>query len=84
MRIRIQEKTEILGKWYNPGDIVEVPDGFVGPHRANRITHDRIDYSIDPAIDANRIPGKLEDVPLFDEVDADGKVIEKPKQGEAS
>jgi len=67
----------MMGRMHEPGEIVILPDGTRGPHRPVRLTPDQIDYSIDPAIDANRIPGKMEDVPLYDEVDEKGNVIKR-------
>ncbi len=78
-RIRLHETMFIGGRLYDRGEIVTLPDGAKGPHRAVRISHDKIDYSTDPAIDANREIGKLEDVPLFDVVDENGKVVDQPK-----
>lgn len=42
-----------------------------GPHRAVRETQDRIDYETGNGIDANHVPGKIKDVPLFDAVEED-------------
>jgi hypothetical protein len=69
--IRLKERCFIFGHLHERGATVPLPAGMLGPHRATRVSADRIDYSIDPAIDANRIPGDMVDVPLYD-------VIEEP------
>jgi hypothetical protein len=66
MRIRMKEKCFFAGKIYETGDEVILPEGMKGPHRAVRKTVDKIDYSTDPAIDANRAIGDMVDVPLYD------------------
>jgi hypothetical protein len=66
MRIRLHEPTIINGHRHARGDIVEIPDGSKGPHRAMRKSADKIDYSTDPPIDANHVTGEFEDVPLYD------------------
>ena len=66
MRIRLKERMFFMGRMHQPGEIIDLPDGMKGPHKSERVSHDRIDYNIDPAIDANRMPGELKDVPLFD------------------
>ena len=66
MRIRLKEKVQFAGRVYDRGEEVIIPDGIKGPHRAVRRSHDKIDYSTNPAIDANRDLGKLVDEPLYD------------------
>jgi|HubBroStandDraft_4_1064222.scaffolds.fasta_scaffold640171_2 hypothetical protein len=68
MRIRLKEACQFGGRLCAAGEIVTLPDGVKGPHRAVRKTHDRIDYSTNPPIDANRLLGDVIDVPLYDEV----------------
>jgi hypothetical protein len=64
--IRLKERCFLLGRRYMAGETVRLPEGMMGPHRAVRKSQDRIDYSIDPAIDANRIPGEMVDEPLYE------------------
>jgi len=71
-RIRIKEKVFFEGKVYGPGDILTLPDGIKGPHRAISRNEDRIDYGTNPPIDANRRIGDIEDVPLYDVLDGSG------------
>lgn len=74
MRIRLKERCQFLGRLYEPGEELILPDGVRGPHRVVRKSHDRIDYSTDPPIDANRMIGEVVDEPLFDVVEEpDGK-----------
>lgn len=68
MRIRLKTKMLFQGRIHNAGELVELPDGVKGPHQARQVTHDKIDYGTNPPIDANRILGKIEDVPLYEEV----------------
>jgi hypothetical protein len=80
MRIRLRAPCQIAGHVHAAGEIVILPDGVRGPHTTARKSHDRIDYSIDPAIDANRMLGEMEDVPLYDEVDENGNVVEHEQE----
>jgi hypothetical protein len=80
MRIRVKEKVQFAGKIYEPGEEIILPDGIKGPHRAVRKTLDRIDYSTDPPIDANRQIGELEDVPLYDVVEGTESLDHTPEQ----
>jgi hypothetical protein len=79
MRIRVKERCHFAGKIYEAGDEVILPEGMKGPHRAVRKSMDRIDYSTDPAIDANRAIGDMVDVPLYDVV-PDAPVGHTPEQ----
>lgn len=78
-RMRLHEAAFINNHHYQRGDIIELPDGVKGPHRAMRVNQDKIDYGTNPPIDANREVGALEDRPLYDLVDEDGKTIEPAK-----
>jgi hypothetical protein len=64
--IHLKECCYIAGRMHMAGETVRLPDGVLGPHRAVRKSADRIDYSIDPAIDANRIPGEMVDEPMYE------------------
>ena len=66
MRIRLLTPCFINGTRHNAGDIVVLPDGVRGPHRAIHKTEDRVDY--DPANETDRLLAEVEDVPLYEEV----------------
>jgi hypothetical protein len=80
MRIRLKERCHFLGRIYEPGEEVILPDGTKGPHRPRRKSQDKIDYSTNPPIDANRIIGEFEDVPLYDVVEEEPP--KEAKEGE--
>lgn len=67
-RIRLRARCLIDGAIHERGEIVILPAGVRGPHRAERRTADQIDYGDDPPIDANRQLGEIVDVPLYDEL----------------
>lgn len=69
--IRLKERCFIAGRMHMAGETVRLPEGVLGPHKAVRKFPDRIDYSIDPAIDANRIPGQMVDEPLYEVIPDD-------------
>ena len=43
MRIRLREAAFINNHRYERGEIVTLPDGVKGPHRATRVAQDRVD-----------------------------------------
>ncbi len=71
MKIRLTEPCFFNNHLHQAGDVIDLPEGVRGPHRAVRKSHDRIDYSEDPPIDANRALGQLDDVPLYEIVKED-------------
>ncbi len=73
MKIRLTEPCFFNNHMHQAGEVIDLPDGMRGPHRAERRSHDRIDYQDDPPIDANRMLGRIEDVPLFESVKEDGQ-----------
>jgi hypothetical protein len=66
MKIRLHEPFFFQGHLYKRGEVVTLPAGIPGPMRAVRRGADKIDYDPANGIDANHVPGKIEDVPLFD------------------
>lgn len=66
MRIRLTERCHMMGRIHVAGEIVELPDGTKGPHKTVRTSVDRIDYGTTQAVDANRLLGEMEDVPLYE------------------
>jgi hypothetical protein len=80
MRIRLKETCEFAGRIYQRGEELILPDGMKGPMRAQRKLQDRIDYSTNPPIDANRQLGELEDVPLYDVVEGAKSLDHTPEQ----
>jgi hypothetical protein len=81
MRIRLKERCQFLGRIYERGEEVILPDGVRGPHRTVQKSMDKIDYGTNPPIDANRIIGDVVDVPLYEEV-ADQPVDHSKEQKE--
>ena len=79
MRIRLKTKFFFAGHLHEPGDIVDLPENVEGPYGSRQITHDRIDYDAANGIDANRLLGQVDRVPLFDVVDADGNPVSETK-----
>jgi hypothetical protein len=75
MKVRLHEAIHYQGRVHERGEIIEVPDDWKIPLRAQRKSHDRIDYSTDPPIDANHTVGEFEDVPLAEAVDDEGKPL---------
>jgi hypothetical protein len=69
MRIRLTAPCVIDGHLHEAGETVTLAEGVRGPHRAVRKSHERIDYGVDPPIDANRLVGEVEDVPLYQVVE---------------
>lgn len=74
MRIRLKAPFFFTGHLYQPGDVVDLPDGVRGPHRAVQLGPDRIDYDPSNGLDANHTPGQIVDEPLYDEVKEEGDV----------
>jgi hypothetical protein len=79
MRIRLKAPFFFQNHLYQPGEIVELPEGVEGPHRSKTVSHDKIDYGTNPSIDANRILGDIALEPLFDVVEEEGESKDKPK-----
>jgi hypothetical protein len=77
-RIRLLSPAFIGNHLYEREEIVGLPDGVKGPHRTVAKSHDRISYGTDPAIDANRLLGEVEDVPLYEEVKDDPVLTRRP------
>jgi hypothetical protein len=82
-RIRLREVCQFGGRLCAAGEVVLLPDGIKGPHRATRKSQDRIDYRTNPPIDANRILGEIEDVPLYDVLPDEPEGHSKEQQAEA-
>jgi hypothetical protein len=83
MRIRLKETCQFGGRLCEAGEIVALPDGVKGPHRATRKSQDRIDYGTKPPLYANRILGEIEDVPLYDVLPQEPERHSKEQQAEA-
>jgi hypothetical protein len=83
IRIRLKETCQFGGRLCAAGEVVLLPDGVKGPHRATRKSQDRIDYRTSPPIDANRILGEIEDVPLYDVLPYEPEGHSKEQQAEA-
>jgi hypothetical protein len=64
MRIRLLEQAEVDGALREAGYEYDLPDGVKGPHRVERISHDKIEV----LNDSNRILGEHKDVPLYEVV----------------
>lgn len=77
MRIRLKAPCFFQNHLYQPGEIIDLPEGMEGPHKSRAVSHDQIDYGTDPSIDANRILGTVELEPLFEVVAEEA--AEKPK-----
>jgi hypothetical protein len=73
MRIRLHSRTISMS-----GDIVDLPDGVEGPHGSRQVSHDRIDYDPANGLDANRLLGKVKRVPLFDIIEEDDMLGNRP------
>lgn len=73
MRIRLKAPCFFQNHLYQPGEIIDLPEGMEGPHKSRSVSHDQIDYGTNPSIDANRILGKVELEPLFDVVEDEPK-----------
>ena len=73
MLIRLHEPAFIDNHRYNAGDVVRLKPGVKGPHRTIRMSADTIDYDPANGIDANHVPPKMKDVPLFEIVEEDKK-----------
>lgn len=69
MRIRLKAPFFFQNHLYQPGEIVDLPEGVEGPHKSRAVSHDKIDYGTADPIDANRVLGKVELDPLFDVVE---------------
>lgn len=67
-KIRLKACAFINNHLCQSGDIVEIDAMDRGPHTTKRLAHDKIDYGQNPPIDANRVLGEIEDIPLFEEV----------------
>lgn len=81
VRIRLKETCQFGGRLCEAGRSLSA--GVKGPHRAVRKSHDRIDYGTNPPIDANRILGEIEDVPLYDVLPNEPEGHSKEQQAEA-
>lgn len=68
MKVRLLAPIHHQGRLHEAGEIIDVPDDWKIPKRARRKSPDKIDYTTDPAIDAQHLPGEFEDVPLAEEV----------------
>lgn len=69
MRIRLKAPFYFRGHLHQPGDVVDLPEGAAGPHRAVQVSVDRISYDPANGLDANRILGEIREEPLFDIVE---------------
>src|SRR5262245_2740395 len=78
MRIRLKAPFFFRNHKYEPGDIVDLPEGIEGPHGSSRVAHDRIDYDVANGIDANRILGEVKRHPLFEILEEESEVSNKP------
>ena len=67
-RYRLLADIHHNGQIVEAGSVIEVPDDWKPPMRAVRKSHDTIDYTSDPPIDAQHIPGHIVDEPLAVEV----------------
>jgi hypothetical protein len=65
MRVRLKEACFIDGRRCEPGEVVNLPDGVRGPHRAARQADAKF-FRGGPPDDAHRILGELCDEPLFE------------------
>lgn len=83
MRIRLKATAFIDGHIRHPGDIVTLPAGVKGPVRIVQKSHDRIDYGTNPPVDANRILGQVEEVPLYDELPDEPEAHDQVQQEQA-
>lgn len=65
-RIKLLERAHVNGRIHEAGEEIVLGDGDPGPHRVERLSEDRIDYS--GGADAVRIVGEVRDVPLYEEL----------------
>lgn len=68
MRIRLKAPFFFQNHLYQPGEIVDLPDGVQGPHKSRTVSHDKIDYGTNDPIDANRMLGEVALEALYEEV----------------
>lgn len=66
MLIRLKEPCIIAGRMCVAGDVVRLPDGVMGPHRAVHSGHDLVDFGNDRTTQGARIFSDVVDVPLYD------------------
>lgn len=69
MRIRLKAPFFFANHLYQPGEIVDLPEGVPGPHKSRAVAPDRIDYDPANGLDANHVPGDTALDPLFDVVE---------------
>lgn len=69
MRIRLKAPFFFNNHLYQPGDVVDLPEGLRGPHRSVQQTPDKIDYDPANGLDANHTPGKIADEALYDVIE---------------
>lgn len=69
MRIRLKAPFFFNNHRYEPGEIVDLPEGVPGPHKSRAVSPDRIDYDPANGLDANHVPGEVALEPLFDVVE---------------
>jgi hypothetical protein len=73
MRIRLKAPCFFNNHLCEAGEIIDLPEGMEGPHRARAVSLDRIDYDPKNGLDANRILGEIAMEPLFDVIDGPKK-----------
>lgn len=69
MKIRLKERCFFQGHLHQAGDVITLPDGMRGPHRAVRKGAPAIDYDPGNGLDANHTIGETVDEPLFEEIE---------------
>lgn len=91
MRIRLKAPCFFNNHLYQPGDIIDLPEGVEGPHKSRAVSMDRIDYDPKNSLDANRILGDVALEPLFDVVEDEPKteaepvaLLEKPDEAKSA
>lgn len=76
MRIRLKAPFFFANHLYQPGEIVDLPEGVPGPHKSRAVSPDRIDYDPANGLDANHVPGEAALEPLFDVVEDEKPEVE--------
>lgn len=76
MRLRLKTKFVYQGRVYQPGEIVDLPDGVRGPHRAVTRTPDAIDFKSRGSDHANHLISEVVDEPLYEELPDENTVAE--------
>lgn len=70
MRVKLKAPFFYQNHRYDIGEVVDLARGDKGPMRTVQVSHERISYDSTDGLDANRLLGKTEDVPLYDVVEA--------------